>query len=52
MYKKTKPQINFLDFIQLVSPVANFYSLAGYEYVVKSLFGLLEVQLIKNRKWI
>ena len=39
MYKKTKPEISFLEFIKLVGPVANFNSLEGEEYVVTKLQG-------------
>lgn len=39
MYKKSKPNISFIEFIQLVSPVAYFNSLEGNEYEVKKLQG-------------
>ncbi|MCK0190453.1 hypothetical protein [Arenibacter sp. F20364] len=39
MYTKTKPNISFIEFIQLAGPVVSFNSLEGYEYVVKKLNG-------------
>ena len=39
MYKKTNPEITFIEFIKLVGPVAHFNSLEGEEYVVTKLQG-------------
>lgn len=39
MYTKTKPDIRFIEFIQLASPVVSFNSIEGNEYVVQSLKG-------------
>jgi len=36
-YTKTKPDIRFVDFMQLVSPVCTFNSLEGKEYVVSKI---------------
>lgn len=38
-YKKTNPTIKYIDFIQLVAPLASFNSLEGNEYVVNSISG-------------
>ncbi|CAM3358832.1 hypothetical protein [Zobellia roscoffensis] len=37
MYTKTKPDIRFIEFMQLVSPIVSFNSLEGNEYVVEKL---------------
>ena len=37
MYIKTNPEISFIKFIKLVTPVASFKSLTGKEYLVTSL---------------
>lgn len=39
MYKKTNPEISFIEFIKLVGPIANFNSLEGEEYIVTKLHG-------------
>lgn len=39
MYTKTKPNISFIEFMQLAGPLVSFNSLEGYEYVVKKLEG-------------
>jgi len=38
-YKKTNPAIKYVDFIQLVAPLAAFNSVEGNEYVVNSISG-------------
>lgn len=43
MYKKTQPNISFINFIQLVGPVVSFNSLEGKEYLVENLKGTLLV---------
>ncbi|WP_437372223.1 hypothetical protein [Maribacter litoralis] len=39
MYKKTNPNITFIEFIQKVGPVVSFNSKEGEEYVVQKLHG-------------
>ncbi|MDO1514344.1 hypothetical protein Q2T41_16945 [Maribacter confluentis] len=39
MYTKTKPDIRFIEFMQLASPVVSFNSLEGNEYVVQKFKG-------------
>jgi len=38
-YKKTNPEIKYIDFIRLVAPLAAFNSVEGNEYVVNSISG-------------
>lgn len=39
MYQKTRPNISFIEFMQLAGPVVTFNSLEGNEYVVQKLEG-------------
>lgn len=39
MYKKTQPDVLYIDFLKLVGPVTSFMSVEGHEYIVKKIEG-------------
>lgn len=48
MYAKTHPDINFIDFVKMVAPVAAFNSLEGEGYTVKAIEGTV-MKLIRKQ---
>lgn len=52
-YKKTNPDITFIEFIQLVAPLASFNSLEGNEYTVNSIIGSVMnfTRMSSGEKW-
>lgn len=53
MYRKTKPNITFIEFIQLASPIVSFNSLEGKEYEVQKLkrTTMIFVRKSTNKIW-